>query len=190
MRNKDDISRRQFFRFLPDRIKEAAQQANKPKGTARASALNMVRPPGALPDYTEFIDACQKCQKCAEACPYDVIDFLGVRAGAGEGTPFINVMVNPCRWCSDFPCIAACESGALSIVKDHAVKPIAKLSLNSEKCLVTSGTICDVCYMQCPPAAKAITTQRLKPSLNHDQCVGCGLCLYHCPAEPTAFSLV
>lgn len=68
------------------------------------------RPPGALADDRAFQSTCTGCDQCMIACPVNVImvDDLEKRH------PVIFPEENPCIHCDGYPCIAACESGALS----------------------------------------------------------------------------
>ena len=70
------------------------------------------------------------------------------------------------------------------------MKPIAKVSLDLDKCLNTHGTLCDTCSYRCPAHVHAIRMVSRRPVLDTDRCTGCGMCIHYCDAEPAAFSLV
>lgn len=125
-----------------------------------------------------------------EACPHDIIRSFGAAFGVLENTPFIEPDLAPCRWCVDMPCIAACPSGALHREQDVPVPPVAKVKLDLGKCLNTQGTLCDTCSYRCPQEIRAIRMVNHRPVLDQDRCTGCGMCVYHCDAEPSAFELV
>ncbi len=148
-----------------------------------------IRPPGAMPDEVQFLSTCVRCNKCIEACPHDVIRSLTAVAGIAEGTPYLLPEKDPCRWCADMPCIQACESGALGFAPDGTVPPIAKAKFTSDKCLNEQGVLCDTCAQRCPTSVKAIRMIGRKVSFDLEKCTGCGLCAYHCEAEPAAFSI-
>jgi len=188
--SKDDLSRRQFFRFLPDRLKEAAKNSERLAHEKKRKVTVITRPPGAIVPEDMFSAICQQCQQCANACPDEVILFLSVAFGQDEGTPHIDLTNDYCRWCEDTPCISACESGALSKMLHEPIAPIAKVKLDFDKCLVSQGTICDACRNVCPLGIDAIKFNRMAPSLDESACVGCGKCIYHCVAEPVAFSII
>jgi ferredoxin-type protein NapG len=88
------------------------------------------------------------------------------------------------------PCINACPSGALHREPDLPVAPIAKVSLDLNKCLNSHGTLCDTCAYRCPGEVRAIRMVYHRPVLDEERCTGCGMCIYHCDAEPSAFELV
>ena len=110
--------------------------------------------------------------------------------GPLEGTPFLEPALAPCHWCPDMPCIAACPSGALRAPEGTPVPPIAKVALDLDRCLNTLGTLCDTCSYRCPSDIRAIRMIQRRPVLDLDRCTGCGMCVYHCEAEPSAFDLV
>lgn len=181
------FTRRQFLRLgLFDHL-NLVRDANNPEYSQ--SELSPIRPPGALKDDEEFLAACDRCQKCSDACPYDVISHLGPMAGKGEGTPFLDPEKTPCRWCPTMDCINACPSGALSFDDDGSVDPIGKAVLDLNLCLTQQGILCDDCVTVCPSNIKAIEMVNRTPQINPDKCVGCGLCVHYCAATPVAISV-
>ena len=56
----------------------------------------VLRPPGATPN---FLARGIRCGRCAEACPYDSIRFIGITAGAFLHTPHIDLLEIPCYLC-------------------------------------------------------------------------------------------
>ena len=73
----------------------------------------LLRPPGSQGER-DFIARCTKCGRCIQACPYKALHAAGPEQGAASGTPFIDPERQACRMCADFPCVAACPTGALS----------------------------------------------------------------------------
>lgn len=183
------FNRRQLFKL---RLGDLSRVMGRKVGEAEDGLEEepFVRPPGALEDEDAFLETCERCHACAEACPHDVIRSFGPAYGSLEGTPFLDLHLAPCRWCSDMPCIAACPSGALQREESVPVRPIAKVALDLDKCLNTHGTLCDTCSYRCPGEVRAIRMVQRRPVLDVDRCTGCGMCVYHCEAEPSAFELV
>ena len=195
-----EFNRRQLFRLkIKDLGREVGKIVESPAPDGECDGLDepsFPRPPGAIPDETDFLETCERCHACAAACPHDAIQQYGPVHGRREGTPFIDPTTAPCHWCEDMPCIEACPSEALnhdpdqSQAPDHPVPPIAKVTLNLDQCLNRQGILCDTCAFRCPSHIKAIRMIQRMPVLDSDACTGCGMCLYHCEAEPSAFALI
>lgn len=188
-----EFSRRQFFRLRLAGLTREAGKAVAADGRAAGSGgeaeegQRWPRPPGALRDDEAFLNACDRCHLCSGACPHDAIDHFGPAHGRLEGTPFIDPAKAPCHWCEDMPCISACPSGALSRAEGERVAPIATVSLDFEHCLNAQGILCDTCSYRCPSHVRAIRMVNRRPVLDASLCTGCGMCLYHCDADPGAF---
>ena len=86
-------------------------------------------------------------------------------------------------------CIQACPSGALSFGDNESVLPIGVAVIDPDLCLVSQGILCDTCAVRCPSDVRAIRMHGRLPVLDRDRCTGCGLCAYHCEAEPGAISI-
>ncbi len=183
------FNRRQLFRLRLGDLSREVGRAVGDGGEGEEGEL-FIRPPGALEDESAFLEICERCGSCAEACPHDVVRKFGPAFGPLENTPFLDPPVAPCRWCAEMPCIGACPSGALRMDEARPLAPLAKVSLDLDKCLNTLGTLCDTCSFRCPSGVKAIRMVRRRPILDLDRCTGCGMCIYHCEAEPSAFTLV
>ena len=178
------ITRRQLFRLDLPRI-FAGLRSSQHQGTA----LRPFRPPGALPE-SAFVERCERCHECSDACPFGVIRHLGPAAGRAEGTPIIEPNRNPCRWCKEMDCIRACPSGALTFEAGGKVRPIGTAHLDSSTCLVSEGILCDECVSVCPEELSAMLLDGRKPQVDETKCVGCGLCAFHCPSTPVSLRIV
>lgn len=107
------MDRREFLHKGITRLTDAAFETAAEQ--ARKNARRWIRPPYAL-DELDFLLACTRCDKCVEACPHQVIFNLPARVGLQvAGTPALDLTNKGCHLCVDWPCVNACESGALFI---------------------------------------------------------------------------
>lgn len=200
------FSRRQLFKLRLGDVGNLVRQARQTLAQEKAAEPQVsedestptafIRPPGAIENEEAFLDACERCHNCIEACPYeDVIQFFGPSHGPREGSPFLKPDEAPCRWCFDMPCAHACPTEALQVPETgddgKLVMPaIAIAVLDLETCLNNQGTICDTCALMCPPHVKAIKMINRQPLLDPQQCTGCGMCAYYCESEPGSITIV
>lgn len=202
------FSRRQLFKLrfadVGNLVRQARQSLTEkhtaqqpPKEVAEnspAEALGIIHPPGALLDQNAFLNICERCHACADACPYpDVIRFFPASDGKLEGSPLLSPSEAPCRWCYDYPCINACPSQALLLPEEdehhkRTPRPIAKVVLDLDTCLNNQGTLCDTCALMCPPHIKAIKMINRQPQIDPELCTGCGMCAYYCESEPRSIT--
>jgi len=185
-----EFSRRNLFRLKPTDLAQLWVKSRRQEDGAGDRPEAYIRPPGASKVAAEFLSLCERCHKCMEACPFDVIQLLGPVAGVAEGTPFLTPETQPCHWCPSMDCIHACPSGALSFGGNEKVAPIARAVINLDLCLVSQGVLCDTCAVRCPTEIKAIRMKERFPVLDAERCTGCGLCAYHCEAEPHAITIL
>lgn len=155
------------------------------EGALRHRSIPVFRPPGAIQE-NRFLAECTRCGDCAAACPHDAIVPAPPRFREGAGFPMIDPDHQPCRWCADFPCIAACEPNALS---NLIPKALGTARITRQTCLAHQGTTCTVCSEQCPVEG-AIVSEAGKPRVIEDNCTGCGVCRYVCPAPENAILLM
>lgn len=160
--------------------------------TAASSSNEPVRPPGSV-EEKYFNLLCVRCGICLQVCPTGAISLSGFEYGArAANTPVINPLCGPCEFyrgrCEgEMRCSRRCPTGALRQIGRDEVK-LGTVHLNKEYCLAHRGFECMVCAEMCPVPG-AITVQERKPVFNKDECVGCGTCLYACPAEPKPLQL-
>lgn len=185
------MDRRAFFRAGVEKITKAAVQAADERVTERAR--HWLRPPYAL-DELEFLLACTRCDKCLEACPHQVIFRLPTRLGAQvAGTPALDLLNKACHLCADWPCVAACEPGALKFPAtcDEEKPPLPRIAvaeINTQTCLPYNGPECGACAPACPVPA-AMIWEGEKPRIDPDTCTGCGLCREACIVRPAAIRI-
>lgn len=113
----------------------------------------------------------------------------------------MNARAQACRLCADFPCAAACPTGALSVPAERADAAMGTAVVNEETCLSFQGMRCEVCYRACPLIDEAIRIDYrpregddihavFAPQVNAEVCPGCGLCEQRCPVSDPAPAIV
>lgn len=168
----------------------AAEGAWAVAGNAQSKLL---RPPG-IQGEADFMARCIKCGKCIEACPYAALHAAGLMEGAAAGTPCINAREQACRLCLDFPCVAACPTGALRDVTKRTDPDAGYARIDEEICIAYQGYRCEVCYRICPLIDQAITIDfqameeddihtKFIPTIDPHVCTGCGLCVERCAVD-------
>jgi ferredoxin-type protein NapG len=198
--------RRNFFReglrdlfspladLLADRIKEMPDFSTLERSGVSNEPI-LLRPPGARPGK-DFLAACIRCGRCKAACPYHAIVMVTrqdmTRSGSYSwrpapetGTPRIVPDAEPCRRCPDFPCAAACPSGALVVPHDKVVLGCA--GVDDDACLRADGEDCRRCVEACPVGEAAVLIRRNNMVFVQSAgCTGCGQCEHVCPVDPPA----
>ena len=159
---------------------------------ARGEA-SLLRPPGAQGE-ADFMSRCVKCGKCMQACPYLAISPARDDAGAAVGSPMIDARAQACRLCEDFPCVAACPTGALRDVEARSDVRMGVAVIDEDACIAFQGMRCEVCYRVCPLIDDAVSIDyRMRegdaihsvfaPVIDEEACVGCGLCVERCVVD-------
>jgi MauM/NapG family ferredoxin protein len=181
--------------------------ANSIEDAVTGLGPKLLRPPGAL-DELEFLTKCTRCDKCMRACPENAILVASASAGLALKTPYIEPRNVPCFLCTTLPCVAVCEDGALvwpmrtladgSVIEGPKATRMGTARVKSGQC-VTWGTLdrearaCRLCVDRCPYPEEAIRITGVAegelvghPEVIADACTGCGICVFACPAEPSA----
>jgi len=152
---------------------------------------DLLRPPGAQSE-DDLIAHCVSCGRCVLACPYAAILTASLTAGRSAGTPYIDARRQACRMCEDFPCVAACPTGALRDIATRADVRMGTAVIDEDLCVVfTNANRCEVCYRSCPLIDQAISIDYRKregdvhhvlfaPVINVEKCTGCGICVQRC----------
>ena len=181
---EDRISRKDFFREALRFFREQIPDLSGPK---QSGSPRYVLPPGVeTPDL--FLEKCNQCYDCVGKCPHYALQVCREAGHYAEGYPVIEPRRQPCYWCSDFPCIQACTTGALQTAFQN--RPLGTAVIDREGCLAYQGNFCQACINNCPLAGTAIQfDKQLRPIVTADECTGCGICTYTCPTENPAITI-
>ncbi|MDE0333149.1 MAG: 4Fe-4S dicluster domain-containing protein [Nitrospinae bacterium] len=182
-----EFDRRAFLRKGPFAFIQAVLTESRAGGAD--TPRPPLRPPGAAPEE-EFLELCCGVGACAEVCPAEAIRLVPGEGDSGVLHPIIVPQEAACIVCEDLACMKACPSGALTLVSREEIR-IGRAQVNPDRCLAWSGTDpgCDYCVDRCPLGKQAIRLERAGPvrgPVVDKGCVGCGVCEYFCPAQPSA----
>ncbi len=186
MSHDDRYSRKGFFGEFFSLLKKTV--VNRVDIKLAKTLEAPLRPPGALEEI-EFLTACTRCNACAEACPHHAIQTLPVQAGLAANTPYIEPKTQACLLCADYPCIAACEDGALLPLNGRP-PAMGKAVINKDACRTYDDKICTLCYDACPFPERAIEIGADFHPYILEGCVGCGQCEQRCPTMPVGVAAV
>ncbi len=211
----DAFDRRAFFRASLDKLRRGLADAVEHTLPAAASRFAeafpsapprpvgpkprmVVRPPGALAEPA-FLDTCERCRACVDACPEFCIIPSQPGMAAELGTPYLLPEQAPCTFCHE--CVDACPTGALQPF-DKATVSIGTAVIEPSHCIRSHGEDCTRCVEVCPRPGLAI---RIEPSpidpgsdaprylseplVSPEHCTGCGYCGLACPAPARAITI-
>ncbi len=169
-----------------------------PEGSPAKAGL--LRPPGVA-DVTRFVQRCLRCFQCVQSCPNRIIKISGLQDGLNSVfTPHLVFEQFGCDYNCQV-CQLVCPNFAIPKQtleeKQRAVIGIA--AIDEKRCVVyAQDTNCLVCEEFCPVPEKAIKVLEKKkfvngkdallryPVMDHDLCIGCGICEANCPTTPTS----
>lgn len=185
MKPETELKRRDLFRLGAAKATEIAATMVSEKLALRER--DWIRPPFAIDEAT-FVSTCTKCDKCIEGCPHQVLFRLP------DDTPAMDLINRGCRMCSEWPCVGACETGALALPVDdteqHSPVPrLARVAINEQTCLPYLGPECGACQGTCPVPGALTWRDGIKPVINEELCSGCAMCREICIADPKAIDV-
>ena len=154
-----------------------------------AEAVDVLRPPGALPGGG-FLARCIRCGQCVTACPVDALFLEPPAAGVSAGAPTFRPREQPCTMCAGeaaLRCIEVCPTGALARIGSIEDIAIGVAELDRDRCLAWNGTVCRACWHACPfPDQAIVLDPRGRAQVVAEACTGCGICEHVCLTEPTS----
>lgn len=186
------IARRKFFKLLAGGVITLGGLKLTELASSRVQRA-ILRPPGAVEEDL-FNQLCIRCGICLEVCPTKTIVLATFEDGIDVvDTPKLDPLRGPCEFyegrCEDIQqCSKFCPTGALQLVNREEVK-IGTAKLLQDKCLAELGAECVVCDEMCPVEDAITLTEAVTPIFHGEHCIGCGMCVFSCPAEPKALVL-
>jgi len=167
-----------FVRLFKDEVDEVSNRGYQ----------DYLLPPGAAL-LQEFLLKCDKCYDCISVCPNESIMVSHNINSEVNEYPVIIPQVTPCYYCSDFPCINACETGALKMGNRN--KSLGAIKIIEDNCYAFQGHYCSSCVNSCPKTSIAMYLDKIgHPVINDEECDGCGICINVCPSEEPAIRIL
>jgi len=144
------------------------------RGNWGSNKKTIVRPPWSKDEHL-FVDLCNHCGACIDACPQNIIT-----TGSGK-FPELDFKKGGCDFCQQ--CANACKYEVFTDVTQNPWNLRADIKNN---CLSKIGVVCQSCYEVCEHGAIEFSLKMggvPSINLNTDQCNGCGECVSICPKD-------
>lgn len=153
----------------------------------RSENYDFFAPTGAA-DNASFLLLCNKSYNCVTACPYEAIRVKRTEENSPfYGYPVIEPRTKPCYFCVDFPCIKACDSGALKEINIR--RQTRKAFIDTNRCFAYNEFVCQTCFINCPETGAIFFNEENQPIINSELCTGCGICVHACLKEEPAINI-
>lgn len=176
------LDRRGFF---TQGFRRAVQEVVESLGE-RVAPVKYQRPPGALPEPA-FLAACTRCGDCVSVCPVHAITKLAPSQGLAAGTPVLDVAITACIMCETMPCAEVCPTPALEVPSwGWRDAQIAKLEIETERCIAFRDVACGICARVCPVGEDALRLDDKGRPVVGAACTGCGQCINACVTTPSS----
>ena len=157
----------------------AASVVQKTTGLPSELRAGDLYPPGAV---DSFHDHCSSCGDCATACPEKTIVMTPHKL-SDKPLPVLFPSLRACAMCTETPCVAACEDGALALPEENIFPAVGLAEIVETNCLAWNSSSCMTCYDACPLKRNALKIRMNRPVVEPAACTGCGQCEYACPVE-------
>lgn len=194
------ITRRQFLMlgFLAfaqsPAPEEAADAPEEKELITQVFPGRVIRPPASLKE-PQFLNRCIRCGNCMKVCITNGLQPTLLQSGpAGIWTPQLVPEIGYCEYQCTL-CGNVCPTGAIPklTVPEKKKTRLGLARIDRSLCLPwKKGKACIVCEEHCPVAVKAIKLRKaivegreiMRPYINEELCIGCGICQTKCPVRP------
>ena len=191
-----DLSRRRLFQGAGIGLALAAMVKIDPgrkRGMncpVKLSSAELIRPPGSVAE-DQFVAKCVRCGACMKACPTNGLQPALHEAGIeGFWTPILVPRIGCCtEQCN--ACGEVCPTDAIEPFKIEDKKKIfiGTAVIERDHCIAWyANKKCLVCDEYCSYIAIKwdVVDGAKRPSVDEAKCVGCGICEFACPIQPSA----